>query len=145
MKQVVIRSLPQAFRVIKEMNLSEDWGLDYRYCARDALKEVLEGRMRDRIDAHLQQMGSVGEADRRNGSFSRRLLTELGDIELCVPRTRRYSAVGVLRSYARRVGQVDRMILACFVLGISTRKMAQALLPSFEPWFSCLQRSLLHT
>lgn len=86
MKQVVIRSLPEAFKVIKEMNLSEDRDLDYRHGAREALKEVLEGRMTDRIDAHLEQMGSVGEADRRNGSFSRHLLTELGDIELCVPR-----------------------------------------------------------
>jgi len=129
MKQVVIRSLPEAFKVIKEMNLSEDRDLDYRHGAREALKEVLEGRMTDRIDAHLEQMGSVGEADRRNGSFSRHLLTELGDIELCVPRTRRFSALEVVRSYARRVGQVERMILACFVQGISTRKMAQALLP----------------
>lgn len=39
------------------------------------------------------------------------------------------SAVGVVRAYARRVRQVDRMILACFVLGLSTRKVAHALLP----------------
>jgi putative transposase len=37
--------------------------------------------------------------------------------------------VGVVRAYARRAGQVDRSILACFVLGISTRKVAKALLP----------------
>jgi putative transposase len=34
-----------------------------------------------------------------------------------------------VRSYARRADHVDRMILACFVLGLSTRKVASALLP----------------
>jgi putative transposase len=34
-----------------------------------------------------------------------------------------------VQAYGRRVGEVDRMILACFVLGVSTRKVAQALLP----------------
>jgi len=35
----------------------------------------------------------------------------------------------VVRAYARRGRDVDRMILACFVLGLSTRKVAIALLP----------------
>jgi transposase-like protein len=46
-----------------------------------------------------------------------------------VPRTRRFSALEVVRAYARRAAHVDRMILACFVLGLSTRKVAIALLP----------------
>jgi Transposase, Mutator family len=40
-----------------------------------------------------------------------------------------YSALAVVRAYARRAGHVDRMILACFVLGLSTRKVAVALAP----------------
>jgi putative transposase len=34
----------------------------------------------------------------------------------------------VLRAYARRARSVDQLILACFVLGLSTRKVASALL-----------------
>jgi len=34
-----------------------------------------------------------------------------------------------VRAYARRAPHIDRMILACFVLGLSTRKVATALLP----------------
>ena len=128
-KKLVITSLPQAFKMIKEMNVSTEWDSDYREAGRRALREILEGQMRGRIDRHLEEMARCGEADRRNGSFSRHLLTELGDIELHVARTRRTSAVEVVRAYARRVDRVDRMILACFVLGISTRKVAQALLP----------------
>jgi hypothetical protein len=33
------------------------------------------------------------EADRRNGYYRRHLLTELGDIELQVPRTRRFAPI----------------------------------------------------
>ena len=125
----MISSLPQAFEVIKEMDLSTEWDTDYRHAARGALVDILEERMRNRVDLHLEEMAAVVEYDRRNGSYSRHLLTELGDIELHIPRTRRMSAVEVIRAYARRVRHVDRMILACFVLGISTRKVAHALMP----------------
>ncbi len=129
-RSIVITSLPQAFSVIKEMNLDTDQNeSDYRTAGRRALETILEGRMQERISYYLEEMARLGEADRRNGSFSRHLLTELGDIELTIPRTRRFSPVSILRAYARRAHQVDRMILACFVLGISTRKVSQALLP----------------
>jgi transposase-like protein len=106
-----------------------DWGEDYRHAAADALKRVLCGRMDAAIDRHLAEMAARQEADRRNGSYRRHLLTELGDIELSVPRTRSFSALAVVRAYARRAAHIDRMILACFVLGLSTRKVATALLP----------------
>jgi putative transposase len=127
-RRVVIDSLPQAYQVIKEMNLDADES-DYRSAGRHSLEAILEGRMQERITYYLEEMARLGEADRRNGSFSRHLLTELGDIELSIPRTRRFSPVSILRAYARRAYQVDRLILACFVLGISTRKVSQALLP----------------
>jgi len=65
MKQLVIESLPQAYEVIKGMDLTLGWEGDCRESARQALKVILE----------------------------------------------------------------ERMNLACFVLGHSTRKVAQALLP----------------
>lgn len=127
---VVIKSLPQAYEVIKEMNLDPDHGdSDYRTAGRRSLEIILEGRMQERVSWYLDEMARSGEADRRNGSFSRHLLTELGDIELNIPRTRRFSPISIVRAYARRAPQIDRMILACFVLGISTRKVSQALLP----------------
>ena len=88
-----------------------------------------EGRMHEAVDRHLERVAKRGEADRRNGFYRRYLLTELGRIELCVPRTRRFGSFKVVRAYARRAGHIDRMILACFVLGLSTRKVSKALLP----------------
>ena len=125
-----IMSVPSAVKVIKRMQLrGVEWG-DYREGGRAAIAQVLQEQMKDRIDRYLEELGQRGDvSDRRNGSYTRHLLTELGDIELSVPRTRTFSALEVVRAYARRVKQVDRMILACFVLGLSTRKVAKALLP----------------
>ena len=125
-----ITNVAQAFEVIKEMNLHGfEWSLDYRSHGRTALKMILEGQMRGHIDDYLEELDIRAGVDRRNGSYSRHLLTELGDIELQVPRTRHYSGLKVVRAYARRAQHIDRMILACFVLGVSTRKVAEALLP----------------
>lgn len=130
-KAAVIRSVSRAYRFIKEMS-SQGFELaeDYRRFSRQALKEFLEGQMKASIDSYLEDFAlRAEEEDRRNGSYSRHLLTEMGDVELDVPRTRRYSALKVVRAYARRMHSIDRMILAWFVLGISTRKIAEALLP----------------
>lgn len=129
-QSATIESLPHAFGMMKAMQAQGiEWGADYRPAAAEALKAILAGRMEAAIDHHLAEMAARQEADRRNGSYTRHLLTELGDIALCVPRTRRYSALAVVRAYARRAAHIDRMILACFVLGLSTRKVASALLP----------------
>lgn len=129
-QSATIKSLPRAFRMMKAMEADGiEWGEDYRHAARTALKEVLEGRMAAGVDRHLAEMAARGAADRRNGGYGRWLMTELGEIELRIPRTRSFSALGVVRAYARRAGHIDRMILACFVLGLSTRKVATALAP----------------
>jgi transposase-like protein len=128
---VTIQSLPEAYRVIKQMQVEGyDWGEDYRQSGREVLAELLEDRMDEAIDRHLDRAARRGEADRRNGSYRRHLLTELGDIELSVPRTRHFSALTVVRAYAQRAPHIDRLILCCFVFGLSTRKVAKSLLPA---------------
>ena len=125
-----IRSVARAYKVIKEISSQGvPWGEDYRFYSRIALKQLLEDRMKANLDSYLEEMAVRGEEDRRNGRYSRHLLTEIGDVELEVPRTRRYSALKVVRAYSRRAQRIDRMILSCFVLGISTRKVAEALFP----------------
>src|SRR5204863_6430023 len=129
-RAVTIRSLPRAFEVVKGMQADGlAWGEGYRAVGRDAIAGILQGQMGHAVDEHLDRMAALDEADRRNGFYPRHLLTELGDIELAVPRTRRFAPIAVLRAYARRPEQVDRMILSCFVLGLSTRKVGEALLP----------------
>ncbi len=106
-RSVVIESLPQALRVTKEMNLSGEEDADYRRAGRQTMKDVIEARMRERLSSHLLEMASREVADRRNGSYSRHLLTELGDIELSIPRTRTFSPVETVRAFARRGARVE--------------------------------------
>lgn len=123
--------------MLKQMRAQEiEWGEDYRRAGAEALKGVLERGMAARVDRHLEEMAERGCTDRRNGSYGRWLMTELGEIELRVPRTRRFSALGVVWAYAQRSAPIDRMILACFVLGLSTRKAAVALQPVLGPRIS---------
>ena len=127
---VTITSLPRAFELVKGMQgQGLEWGESYRALGRRAIAAILSGQMGQAIDEHLDRMAELDQADRRNGSYRRHLLTELGEIELLVPRTRRFAPIAVLRAYARRAEQLDRMILACFVLGLSVRKLGEALLP----------------
>lgn len=128
--RIMIRSLPEAMAVVKEMNItsSDEWTGDYRGAARDAISSFLTDRMAQKLRFHLADREPGGVPDRRNGHYMRHLLTELGDVIVSVPRTRTFSPVEVIRAYARRSQDVDRLILASFLLGLSTRKVGEALL-----------------
>jgi transposase-like protein len=119
------RSIRQAIKEVKEF----EWEGDYRPAARAALKEILEKRMVTVIDEYLAKMEELEVTDRRNGSYTRHILTEMGDVALAVARTRTMSANEVIKAFARRSPSVDRLILGCFTLGLSTRKVGETLLP----------------
>jgi len=124
-----IERLPEAFAMVKAMQADGlEWGEGYRPLGREALVAIVEGRMHEAVDHWLDVLGIDDKPDRRNGHYRRHLLTELGDIELAVPRTRRFSPTGVLKAYARRSAEIDRAILAGFVLGLSTRKVGAVML-----------------
>ena len=108
-RAATITSLPVAFEVVKAMQADGlEWGEGFRPLGRQALQEIIEDQMAGAVDRYLDQIEVDDPADRRNGYYRRYLLTELGDIELDVPRTRRYSPVEVIRAYARRTPEIDR-------------------------------------
>lgn len=125
---VAVRSVRQAVRIIKQMDYRGEGWTDVHEAGRRGIKAALEGVMAHCIHSHLVELSRQSEPDRRNGFYSRHILTSIGDVEVAVPRTRTFSAAKILRAYARREQRVDRMILACFVLGLSTRKVGEALL-----------------
>ena len=128
-RAATIESLGQAFELVKAMQMEGlGWGEGYRPVGRKALAEIIETEMAAACDRWLESLGEQATADRRNGYYRRSLMSELGDIELHVPRTRRYCPTQVLRAYARRSLEIDRTILAGFVLGLSTRKLGEVLL-----------------
>lgn len=136
MLPTAITNIHQAFREIKYMAI-DTWQEECRMAARRAMKEVIEDRMYNAIDGFLEQMRAEGLPDRRNGSFPSHLVTEVGDLELRIPRTRRFSARGLLKRFARRTVSIERTILMCFVLGLSTRKVGPALLSILGEPVSC--------
>jgi len=116
--------------MIKEMNLTstDEWTDGYRGQARETVANVLKNQMEERVARHLAWAFNKGITDRRNGSYVRKVLTELGTIILSIPRTRIFSPKGVIAAYARRIRQIDELVLASFLLGLSTRKVGIALL-----------------
>ena len=89
------------------------------------------------MDEELEQYLGRGKHERReegdredyrNGSYLRHLLTEIGDLMVRIPRSRKGFVSRVLEAYKRRSRSVDQLIMACFVLGMSTRKVSTALL-----------------
>jgi hypothetical protein len=128
-RAATITSLPAAFRVVKAIQADGlEWSEGFRPAGRQLVAGVIERQMARAVDRHLGQLDADDAADRRNGYYRRHLLTELGDIELNVPRTRCYSPIEVVHAYARRTAEIDRVILSAFVLGLSTRKVGETLL-----------------
>jgi transposase-like protein len=122
-----IRNVRRAF---KEVNGFEIEG-DYRPAARMALKQVLETALEGEVSRYVAAE-RYERVDRRQayrcGYYVRWLLTEVGDLLLKVPRIRSGGLVfRTLEAYARRPKVIDQLILSCFVLGMSTRKVACAL------------------
>ena len=90
-RTATIGSLPEAFGMVKAMRADgPDRGTDCRQAARQALAGIIQGGMAEDVDRWLDGPEGHGGGDRRNGTYPRRLLCGLGDIELEVPRTRRY-------------------------------------------------------
>ena len=72
-----------------------EWG-EYRSLGWQALAGILRQQMGQAVEEHLDHMAALDVADLRNGSYGRHVLTELGDIELAVPRTQRFVPTCVL-------------------------------------------------
>ena len=97
----------------------------FRGAIRLMLECLLEQEVKEMVGARrYERLG--GRKDHLNGTYLRRLLTSLGSIEVTVPRTRQSgSPVGVLGRYKRRTEDVDRLMTAAYVQGVSTRDMTK--------------------
>jgi transposase-like protein len=87
------------------------------------LEMVLEEELKAMVGARrFERAGS--RKDHRNGTFLRRLLTSMGQIEVAVPRSRENgSPADVMGRYRRRTEELDEMIVEAYVSGVSQRKM----------------------
>jgi len=101
---------------------------------RSSTKVFLEEVMRTECDLHLgfePYKRGIGKQDSRNGYYERDLETVFGLLEdLRIPRTRSNTfQTKLFAKYQRRQKQVAKLIREMFVHGISTRRIAEVLIP----------------
>jgi putative transposase len=122
-----VRNVRRAFREVKAFDAEGDLRPAARAALKAVLETALEGEVTTAIAAQRYERVPTRQ-DYRCGSYFRRLLTQVGELLLRVPRCRGGGvAFQTLAAYARRPRVVDELILACFVLGMSTRKVAKAM------------------
>jgi len=92
-------TLRNVSRAMSEINAFE-WEGEFKPLARRALKQLVEQRLEEEMAEYLgvcRYQRAADRADYRNGHYGRHLLTEMGDLELVVPRSRKGGPVSVLR------------------------------------------------
>jgi putative transposase len=129
------RDMPMRDQGLSDAMIAKLWGEfnslfheEVKQATQEALKELL----RDSLDGELARIVGCERYERsenrtayRNGSYPRTLGTTVGQIAFRMPR-----ADGViwdkkvLRNYQRRTDDFDMAVMACFVMGSSTRKSA---------------------
>jgi len=129
-KLAFARNLAQAALLVKQLDLkTPSWeDQDWRAPVRKEIARIIEEKLVGFVSNRINELARQGIPDRRNGYYCRNLLTEMGNIQLRVPRSRTFSAVRFIQKYARRTREVDRLILAGFIFGLSTRKVSKVLI-----------------
>jgi len=118
-----VRDVGEVARVAQE-EIRQDLRALLRGAVRAGLEVFLAEELERVVGADWYERVS-GRRDRRNGAYVRRRLTGLGEIELAVPRTRASGSVsGVVGRYRRRTAEVDGLLTAAYVGGVSHRKAA---------------------
>jgi putative transposase len=113
------------FAAVEQEEIRTDIGALFRGAIRVTLECLLEQEVREMVGARrYERLGS--RKDHLNGTYLRRLLTSMGEVELAVPRTRHSGApADVVGRYKRRTDEVDRLVTTAYVQGVSTRDMTR--------------------
>src|SRR3954467_15929517 len=96
-------------------------------------KAVLERALQTEMTHHLgygrDDPAGAGTGNSRNGSASKTVSTTTGPVTISVPRDRNGEfEPQIVPKRARRVGQIDELVLSCYARGMSTRDIEAHLL-----------------
>ncbi len=108
--------------------LRQDLKSLFQGAIRLTLEMVLEEELKAMVGARrFERVGS--RKGHRNGTYLRRLLTSLGQIDVTVPRSREGgSPADVMGRYQRRSEEVDAMMVEAYVSGVSSADVTEALM-----------------
>src|ERR687895_2227724 len=99
-------------RALNEIN-GFDWEGDFKPMALQALKDLVQKQLEEDMAEYLglsRYERALDRPDYRNGHYVRHLLTEMGDLELLVPRSRKGGfPTKLFERYARRCRSVDKV------------------------------------
>jgi transposase-like protein len=102
LEQATVRNVSRAIGQINGF----EWEGDFKPMARQALKDLLENRLDHEMADYLGVSRYEHADDRhdyRNGHYVRHLLSEMGDLEVLVPRSRKGKfPTKLFERYARR-------------------------------------------
>ena len=111
--------------VVAQEDVRQDLRAMFRGAIRASLELFLEAELEALVSAGWYAR-VAGRRDRRNGSYPRRLLTSLGQLEVAMPRTRASgSPSDVLGRYQRRTEEIDGLLTSAYVNGVSQRKAGE--------------------
>jgi transposase-like protein len=86
MGAALVTSVSQAMDRMKALgDQSLFWDETFAQESRQLLARLIQGRMHARISRRLEHCARDGVSDRRNGSYSRHLVTAPGDVTVRVP------------------------------------------------------------
>lgn len=92
----------------------------------DILEEVLQCEIEEQLGYEKHQRRSDLPKNYRNGSTKRKLKTQLGEVEVTVPRDRNGSyEPQILDKYQRNVDGLEEKILSLYAHGMSTRDIQE--------------------
>ena len=114
-----------ALAMVAQEDVQQDLQAMFRGAIRASLEVFLEAELEALVGAEwYARVG--GRRDRRNGAYTRRLLTGLGRIDVSVPRTRTTgSPSNVVGRYQRRTEEIDALLTSAYVNGVSHRKAGE--------------------
>ena len=91
---------------------------------KELLRESLQGELEEVVGCKRYER-SESRSAYRHGSYPRTLGTTVGEIAFRMPRAKGVTwEKKILRNYQRRADDFDMAVMACFVMGSSTRKSA---------------------
>lgn len=129
-KALTDRTIAERFQEVKdEETLWGEIAEETRLLARRILEESLEDELQRRLDAP-RYARTAQRRGWRNGSYWRQLSTRWGIVDIRMPRARkRQPESSVLGRFQRREPEVDELLRAAFLRGISTREVGEVLEP----------------
>jgi putative transposase len=90
------------------------------------LEEVLQCEIEEQLGYEKHQRRNDEPSNYRNGSTKRKLKTQFGEVEVCVPRDRKGSyEPQILDKYQRNVDGLEEKILSLYAHGMSTRDIKE--------------------